>query len=132
MPVALTLMARAHMSKDVKRWTRHPMLWGIFLWSLAHLFANGDQASVMLFGSFLFYSIFSMVLSDDKLAKTDPEHWAEIKATTSLIPLLALLQGRAKPPEGDRGFKAFFAGIVAFMGLVWAHQYFTGVPLMPY
>jgi len=36
---------------------KHPMLWGTFFWSAGHLFANGDLASVILFGSFLIYSI---------------------------------------------------------------------------
>lgn len=29
---------------------RHPMLTGVFVWSAAHLLANGDQASILLFG----------------------------------------------------------------------------------
>lgn len=29
---------------------RHPMLWGLFLWSVSHLLVNGDSASVVLFG----------------------------------------------------------------------------------
>ncbi len=36
---------------------KHPMLWGTFFWSFGHLMANGDLASVILFGSFLVYSI---------------------------------------------------------------------------
>ncbi len=29
---------------------RHPMLWGLILWSVAHLLVNGDLASLLLFG----------------------------------------------------------------------------------
>jgi uncharacterized membrane protein len=29
---------------------RHPMLWGIVVWAVAHLLVNGDLASVVLFG----------------------------------------------------------------------------------
>ncbi len=31
------------------RW-RHPMLWGVVVWAVAHLLVNGDLASVVLFG----------------------------------------------------------------------------------
>ncbi|MBN33412.1 MAG: hypothetical protein CMM46_01300 [Rhodospirillaceae bacterium] len=31
--------------------TRHPLLWGIALWALAHLIANGDVASLLFFAS---------------------------------------------------------------------------------
>jgi len=29
---------------------RHPMLWGLVIWAVAHLLVNGDLASVFLFG----------------------------------------------------------------------------------
>ncbi len=35
----------------VIRITRHPFMWGIALWALVHLVANGDVASVLFFGS---------------------------------------------------------------------------------
>lgn len=35
---------------------RHPMLLGVLLWALAHLWANGDLASLLLFGSFAVWS----------------------------------------------------------------------------
>jgi uncharacterized membrane protein len=41
----------------IRTWLRHPFLAAIILWSLGHLFANGDLASVLLFGSFLAYGI---------------------------------------------------------------------------
>ncbi len=36
---------------------RHPMLLATVLWSIAHLWMNGDSASVVLFGSFLVWAI---------------------------------------------------------------------------
>jgi len=36
---------------------KHPMMWGVILWAGGHLLANGDLASVLLFGSFLAYAI---------------------------------------------------------------------------
>jgi uncharacterized membrane protein len=41
----------------IRTWLRHPFLTAVILWSLGHLFANGDLASVLLFGSFLAYGI---------------------------------------------------------------------------
>jgi uncharacterized membrane protein len=37
--------------KGVHRITRHPFLWGVALWALTHLLANGDVAALVLFGS---------------------------------------------------------------------------------
>ena len=38
----------------------HPMLWGVLVWSFAHLIANGSSADVVLFGAFLVWSILDL------------------------------------------------------------------------
>ena len=40
---------------------RNPMMLGTFLWGLAHLWANGDLASMLLFGSFTLWSGFKFI-----------------------------------------------------------------------
>ncbi|MES2432676.1 MAG: NnrU family protein [Pseudomonadota bacterium] len=41
---------------------RHPMLWGVVVWAVAHLLVNGDQASLVLFGGMAIWALVSMVL----------------------------------------------------------------------
>jgi uncharacterized membrane protein len=41
---------------------RHPMLTAVMIWSVAHLLANGDLASIILFGGMLAWAIGSVVL----------------------------------------------------------------------
>jgi len=36
---------------------RHPMLWGMIIFGLAHLLVNGDVASVVLFGGLLLWAL---------------------------------------------------------------------------
>lgn len=55
-----TLLAAAYIPCNFKRFTRHPMLWGVTFWAFAHLLANGDLGSILLFGSFLTYSLYDM------------------------------------------------------------------------
>lgn len=57
---ALMLLAAAYIPSNVKRYTRHPMLWATVTWAIAHLLANGDLRSLLLFGSFLVWSLFDM------------------------------------------------------------------------
>ena len=42
---------------SIKQRLKHPMLAGIMLWSVGHLLANGDLASILVFGAFLAYAI---------------------------------------------------------------------------
>ena len=41
---------------------RHPMLWGVVVWAVAHLLVNGDQASLVLFGGMGLWALVSMLL----------------------------------------------------------------------
>ena len=59
--VAFVLMACSNGPVGrIKATVRHPMLLGTILWSSGHLLANGDQASAILFGSFLVWAILDL------------------------------------------------------------------------
>lgn len=45
----------------IKATVRHPMLLGTIAWASGHLLANGDLASVILFGSFLAWAILDLI-----------------------------------------------------------------------
>jgi len=60
--VAFILIAAANAPAGyIRHYLKHPFLTGIILWSLGHLLANGDLASLLLFGSFLVYSVVALV-----------------------------------------------------------------------
>lgn len=40
---------------------RNPMMLGTFLWGIAHLWSNGDLASILLFGGFALWAAFKFV-----------------------------------------------------------------------
>jgi len=68
----------------IARITRHPLLWALMLWSLAHLAPNGDLAHVILFGSFASTSWLSMVLFERRARRRlGDARWQEaIEAAT--------------------------------------------------
>ena len=57
---AMVLFSAANMPGYIRRLVRHPMLAGILLWSVSHLLANGDKASILLFGSFAIFAVFDL------------------------------------------------------------------------
>ncbi|MBO6519962.1 MAG: NnrU family protein [Rhodospirillales bacterium] len=59
-PIALCLTVAAEIGSNIKRITPHPMLWSVVIWASVHLINNGDVESLLLFGSFLVYSILAM------------------------------------------------------------------------
>lgn len=48
--IGFIFMAAANRASRFGRLVRHPQLTGVFLWALAHLLANGDSRSLVLFG----------------------------------------------------------------------------------
>jgi len=131
MPFALIGFVGAYTSKDIKRITRHPMLWGVALWAASHLAANGTGPDVALFGSFLLFSLLMQPLADAKAARRDPTGWAEMKRATSAIPYLAILQGRAGPKQGDFAVKAALHGVAAYAAVLVIHAWLLGVAIAP-
>jgi uncharacterized membrane protein len=61
MPVAFCLLVAAYAPNNFRRVIRNPMLSGVLVWALAHLLANGDLASTLLFGSFGLYAIVDII-----------------------------------------------------------------------
>lgn len=62
----------------LRRLLRNPMLVGVLLWSISHLWSNGDLASMLLFGSFAVWSgikIFSLRQVADVTSKSPSFVW---------------------------------------------------------
>jgi uncharacterized membrane protein len=108
---ALILLVAAYVPSRIRNATGHPMLIAIMLWALGHLLANGDLASLLLFGSFLAYTVYDRISVGQRHA---------------LGPL-----GEAK--GGLPGDVAAIAGGLVLYALLlfWGHQKLTGVPLLP-
>ena len=54
---AMILLVAAYVPSRIKSAVRHPMLAAVKIWAFAHLLANGDLASMILFTSFLAYAV---------------------------------------------------------------------------
>ncbi|GAH13695.1 unnamed protein product, partial [marine sediment metagenome] len=72
MIVSMILLVAANVPSNIKRIVKHPMLLGIKIWAFAHLLANGDLASMVLFGSFLAYAVFDRISVKRRVAPAGP------------------------------------------------------------
>jgi uncharacterized membrane protein len=57
----LPLIFSAYAKGFVKARLKHPMILGVKLWALAHLIANGDLGSILLFGGFLLWAVLAFM-----------------------------------------------------------------------
>jgi uncharacterized membrane protein len=58
---AMIFFVAAYIPSRIRTALKHPMLAAIKLWALSHLIANGDLASLLLFGSFLAYGVYDRI-----------------------------------------------------------------------
>lgn len=54
---AFVCFVAAYVPSRIRTALKHPMLAGVKLWATAHLLANGDLGSILLFGSFLAWAV---------------------------------------------------------------------------
>ncbi len=107
-PAAFVLFAAANMATHIRSVVRHPMLLGLLFWALAHLAANGDLRSLMLFGGLAGFSV---------------------AAAVSAV-------ARGKRPPADRKPRlamdaaALASGLVAAAVFAYFHAALFGVPVL--
>src|SRR5262249_40564929 len=77
-------------ARGILRITRHPFLSGTALWAFTHLVANGDAASLLLFGSFLLLATVGATQIDAKRARRYGSQWTQFARATSAMPFLAI------------------------------------------
>src|SRR5215218_5008290 len=107
---AIILVVASYIRGRIYTTLKHPMLTGIKLWAAAHLLANGDLGSIILFGSFLAWAVFDRIS-----LKRRPD------------------AGAPPIPVGGPGndLIAVAVGVVAYLALAFAfHPVVIGVPVV--
>jgi uncharacterized membrane protein len=110
---AFIFLVATYVPGEIKARLKHPFLVAIKTWALAHLIANGDLASIILFGSFLAYAVYDRITLKHRLP-------------TGLIEV---------PANGGRrnDLIAVVLGVVLYvLFLVWLHPLLIGTAPLPH
>ena len=112
--------------------TRHPVMWAIALWALAHMVPNGDAASLIFFAAFAGLALAGMPAIDRRRRAMMGEAWNSFEAVTSVLPFAALARGRARVNLGQIGVWRIAGGVMLYGLLLFGHRAVIGVsPLIP-
>jgi uncharacterized membrane protein len=105
------LLAAAYLPGRIKRATKHPMLLAVKIWAFAHLLANGDLASMLLFGSFLAWAVIARIA-------------VKRREAVEGVP------DRSGPGRND--VIAIVIGLALYALMVtWGHPHLIGVAVLP-
>jgi len=124
-------LTRPDAARGIFKITRHPVSWGVTLWAIGHIAANGDAAAFVLFGGFLILTLVGMPLMDRKKKRKLGADWDRFAAETSLVPFAAILEGRARVTLGEIGWWKLAAGLILYAALLWLHPMLFGVSPLP-
>jgi uncharacterized membrane protein len=122
---------RPNAVKGIVAVTRHPFLWGVAIWSAMHLALNGDEASVILFGTFFVLSLFGPLSIDAKRKRKMGAQWDGFAARTSNVPFAAVLSGRAKLNWSELLDWRMAVAVLLFAAVLFAHARLIGVSPFP-
>lgn len=111
--------------------TRHPIMWGIALWAASHIPANGDVASLILFGGLLLLALGGAAHMDRRRRATHASEWQRFAAKTSYFPFAAIIAGRTQFSPGGIGWTRLLLALVAFIALLFLHNWVIGVSAWP-
>lgn len=125
------LMQSDDPARGVLRITRHPTMWGIGLWGIAHIIANGDDASLIFFGAFTVLSLGGTLLIDHRKRAAAPAGWERFSGLTSNLPFAAIAAGRSRLELSEIGLLRPAVALGVFVVLIVAHPWVFNVSPLP-
>ncbi|HEY9698030.1 MAG TPA: NnrU family protein [Trichocoleus sp.] len=100
------------------RITRHPQMVGQVIWCIAHLLWLGTSFMVVTSLGLILHHLFAVWHGDRRLQARYGEAFTVVKERTSVIPFLAILQGR-QTLVFKEFFKPAYLGVVGFIVIFW-------------
>lgn len=123
----------AEPARGLLRITRHPFLWGVAIWAIAHIPPNGDLASLIFFGTLAALGLVGAMLLDAKKRAALGLDWERFEEATSFVPFAAVIGGRQNLARAaaDFGLVRLVAVTVLYGLLLHLHPWLFGVPAIP-
>ena len=105
------------------RITRHPQMVGQIIWCIAHTLWIGTTFTLLTSAGLILHHLFAVWHGDRRMLMRYGEAFEVAKARTSVIPFLAVLQGR-QTIKWEEFLRPAYLGIIGFILLLWwAHSY---------
>ncbi|PNW41167.1 UNVERIFIED_CONTAM: hypothetical protein BEN50_01540 [Euhalothece sp. KZN 001] len=107
----------------IMRVTRHPQMVGQVIWCIAHTLWLGTSFTLVTSIGLVAHHLFAVWHGDRRLQSRYGEAFTEAKERTSVIPFLAIIQGR-QTLKWQEFLRPAYVGVAGFTYLLWwAHPW---------
>lgn len=100
------------------RITRHPQMVGQVIWCIAHTLWLGTSFTLVTSVGLVLYHLFGVWHGDRRLQQRFGESFETLKSRTSVIPFLAVIQGR-QILNWQEFIRPAYVGVAIFVGFFW-------------
>jgi uncharacterized membrane protein len=100
------------------RITRHPQMVGQVIWCIAHTLWLGTTFTLVTSLGLIAHHLFAVWHGDLRLAARYGEAFYQVKARTSIIPFLAVIDGR-QSLKWQEFLRPAYLGVMVFILLLW-------------
>jgi uncharacterized membrane protein len=125
-PGAEKLLNRADAGGGVFAITRHPVMWGVGIWALAHVISQATPRGLLFFGSLAATALIGIWLQDRRKRAALPA-WSAFEANTSFFPFASIFQGRAALSLKAMGWWRIAIAVVLWAAVLHFHLSLFGV-----
>lgn len=102
----------------IVRVTRHPQMVGQVIWCIAHTLWLGTTFTLVTSIGLILHHLFGVWHGDRRLRSRYGESFESLKSRTSVIPFLAILQGR-QTLKWQEFLRPAYLGVAGFILLLW-------------
>lgn len=107
----------------IVRISRHPQMVGQIIWCVAHTLWIGTSFTLLTSLGLIAHHLFAVWHGDHRLEKRYGEAFLSVKSRTSVIPFLAIIDGR-QSLKWQEFLRPAYLGVAAFILLLWyAHPW---------
>ncbi|MDV2995898.1 MAG: hypothetical protein N4J56_005552 [Chroococcidiopsis sp. SAG 2025] len=102
----------------VIRITRHPQMVGQLIWCIAHTLWLGTSFTLVTSIGLVLHHLFGVWHGDRRLSQRYSEAFEKVKSRTSIIPFLAIVEGR-QTLQWQEFLRPAYIGVAIFVFLLW-------------
>jgi uncharacterized membrane protein len=130
-PGAGRLLDRRDAAGGVFAITRHPLMWAVAIWAIAHMLSQATARGFLFFGAFAATALVGAWLQEMRKRRALGGPWAAFEKKTSFIPFAAILQGRARLSLQTIGWWRLAIAILLWLAILAVHAWLFGVRPLP-